>query len=436
MKVKVSVIMPSLNIAPYIRQCIESVMKQTLHEIEIICIDAGSTDGTREILAEYAEKDERIHLIDSSIKSYGYQVNLGIETAQGKYVGIVETDDFVAPEMFGYLYQLAEKYDVDVAHADRFFVQEVGVPTTNHIFLEKRHGKYCQKIGNTGVLSTHLRDTSIWDAIYRREFLCQRHIRCNVSHGAAFQDIGFLQQVHTLAQSFVYSDRLLYYYRMDREDSSTNQPGWLRFVRQEWQFLLESSLREQPEWTWHRGAVCARLVQCFLVESARCINASPQEEWQPDADWLLDHTRELLKRGYLSEEYLSLEERAQLYLLMHSMDSYIDYIRACSQMKQHHEDVLLQRTKSGAIIFGSGVRGRNAFAFLRQHDRNVLGFSDNDEHLWGTMIDGVPVIAPEDIKKHLGKGTVIVCNKLHWEEILDQLQQLGIPAGKIHVYNP
>lgn len=436
MSIKVSVIMPSLNVAPYIRQCIESVLKQTLHEIEIICIDAGSTDGTREILAEYAKEDARIHLIDSSIKSYGYQVNLGIEASQGKYVGIVETDDFVAPEMFGYLYQLAEKCDVDVAHADRFFVQEFGKPTANHIFADKRHGKYGQKIGNTSVLSTHLRDTSIWDAIYRREFLYLRHIRCNESRGAAYQDIGFLQQVHTLAQSFVYSDRPLYYYRMDREGSSTNQPGWLRFVRQEWQFLLESSLREQPEWDRHRGAVCARLVQCFLVESVRCINASSQEEWQPDAEWLLEHTRELVKRGCLAEEYLSQEERQQLYLLMHSLDSYVDYVRACSQVKQHHEDVLLQRTKSGAIIFGSGVRGRNAFSFLRQHERNVFGFSDNDEQLWGTMIDGVPVIAPEDIKKHLGKGSVIICNKLHWEEILDQLRQLGFSTEKVHVYHP
>ena len=68
---KVSVIMPSLNVAPYVRECIESVLGQTLREIEIICVDAGSTDGTLEILREYAEKDSRITLIVSDKKSYG-----------------------------------------------------------------------------------------------------------------------------------------------------------------------------------------------------------------------------------------------------------------------------------------------------------------------------------------------------------------------------
>ena len=61
---KVSVIMPSLNVAPYIRQCMDSVLNQTLKDMEVICVDAGSTDGTREILAEYEQKDKRVRLID------------------------------------------------------------------------------------------------------------------------------------------------------------------------------------------------------------------------------------------------------------------------------------------------------------------------------------------------------------------------------------
>lgn len=65
---KISVIMPSLNVAPYIRECMESVINQTLKDMEILCIDAGSTDGTWEILQEYAVKDSRIQLIRSTKK--------------------------------------------------------------------------------------------------------------------------------------------------------------------------------------------------------------------------------------------------------------------------------------------------------------------------------------------------------------------------------
>ena len=110
---KLTIILPSLNVANYIHTSINSVISQTLHNIEIICVDAGSTDGTLEILREYEKKDKRIKVIVSDIKSYGYQMNLGIQAAGGKYIGIVETDDFIDKNMFYCLYALAEKYDVD-----------------------------------------------------------------------------------------------------------------------------------------------------------------------------------------------------------------------------------------------------------------------------------------------------------------------------------
>lgn len=88
-----------LNAADYIKECLESVIHQTLQELEIICVDAGSTDGTREILEEYAQNDPRIKLIHSKVKSYRYQVNFGISMASGKYIGIVELKEFV---LFGF----------------------------------------------------------------------------------------------------------------------------------------------------------------------------------------------------------------------------------------------------------------------------------------------------------------------------------------------
>ena len=72
----VSIIMPSLNVVSYIEECLQSAINQTLKDIEIICIDAGSTDGTREVITKYLLTDKRIRLIDSAVKSYGYQVNL------------------------------------------------------------------------------------------------------------------------------------------------------------------------------------------------------------------------------------------------------------------------------------------------------------------------------------------------------------------------
>lgn len=117
MDIKVSVIVPSLNVADYIEECMDSIIGQTLREIEIICIDAGSTDGTFEILQKYAEKDKRIRLIHSEKKSYGYQINLGIQMAKGEYLGIVETDDYIDTMMYQELYQTALEYDLDFVKA-------------------------------------------------------------------------------------------------------------------------------------------------------------------------------------------------------------------------------------------------------------------------------------------------------------------------------
>lgn len=116
--IKVSIILPSLNVLPYIKECVESVMNQTLHEIEIICVDAGSTDGTLEILQEYEKQDNRIKLIVSDKKSYGYQMNLGIKAAVGEYIGIVETDDYVSENMYEELYTVARENEVDFVKAD------------------------------------------------------------------------------------------------------------------------------------------------------------------------------------------------------------------------------------------------------------------------------------------------------------------------------
>ena len=106
---QITVIIPSLNRVDSIRECLSSVMVQTLEQMEILCIDAGSTDGTLEILEECALQDKRIEVVQTERKSYGYQVNLGIRLAKGMYIGIVETDDSVDISMYQSLYEQAEK---------------------------------------------------------------------------------------------------------------------------------------------------------------------------------------------------------------------------------------------------------------------------------------------------------------------------------------
>ncbi len=121
-------VLPSLNVASYIRECLESVTRQTLKDIEIICVDSGSTDGTLEVIREFEAKDPRVKVIVSDKKSYGRQMNLGFDAATGEYLGIVETDDWVVPNMYEKLYKIAKRNQLDFVKADfyRFTVNPDG----------------------------------------------------------------------------------------------------------------------------------------------------------------------------------------------------------------------------------------------------------------------------------------------------------------------
>ena len=115
---KVSIIIPTYNVEEYLEECMDSVVRQTLQDIEIICINDGSTDGSLEILKRYAQNDKRIIIVDKENGGYGIGMNIGLDKATGEYIGIVEPDDFVPLNMYEDLYNIAEKENLDFVKAD------------------------------------------------------------------------------------------------------------------------------------------------------------------------------------------------------------------------------------------------------------------------------------------------------------------------------
>ena len=108
-----TVILPSLNVEKYISQCLVSVVNQTYRNLEIICVDAGSTDGTLDIIRKFKEQDSRIKIVNCDKKSYGIQVNMAMDLAKGKYIAIVDTDDFLELDMYDNLVNMAENNKLD-----------------------------------------------------------------------------------------------------------------------------------------------------------------------------------------------------------------------------------------------------------------------------------------------------------------------------------
>lgn len=106
---KVSIVIPVYNVEKYLRECLNSVCRQTLADIEIICVDDGSTDQSGCILDEYAAKDDRFQIIHKKNEGYGKAMNVGMAAVTSPYVGIVESDDLIASDMYEQLYQLIEE---------------------------------------------------------------------------------------------------------------------------------------------------------------------------------------------------------------------------------------------------------------------------------------------------------------------------------------
>ncbi len=117
---KVSVIVPVYNVEKYLEECIESLINQTLTDIEIICINDGSTDNSLKILEELQKKDNRIKIINQKNSGVSSARNNGIENATGEYIGFVDSDDWIDSDYYEKLYNTAKKYNSDIAAGDMY----------------------------------------------------------------------------------------------------------------------------------------------------------------------------------------------------------------------------------------------------------------------------------------------------------------------------
>lgn len=122
----ISVIVPVYNIIPYLPRCIHSICRQTYEKLEIIIVDDGSTDGTSELCDELAAEDSRIRVFHKPNSGSSGARNLGIEKATGKYIGFIDSDDYIDEDMYEKLYEAISKYEVSCAQIGRDEVDEEG----------------------------------------------------------------------------------------------------------------------------------------------------------------------------------------------------------------------------------------------------------------------------------------------------------------------
>lgn len=221
---KVSVLVPVYNTPEtYLRQCLDSLVHQTLRDLEIVAIDDGSTNEAPAILAEYAASHPNMQIVTKPNTGYGDSMNQGIAAARGEYIGICEPDDFASRRMFKTLYQLAKRNDCDIVKGNfREHCQGSWRDRTKDVLFAFEYRKVFDPAAEPRIL---LVQPSIWSAIYRRSMIMENGIMFSPTPGASYQDASFGQQCWISAKRAMLVRSGLLHYRIDNAASSSKETG-------------------------------------------------------------------------------------------------------------------------------------------------------------------------------------------------------------------
>ncbi|MBR7116338.1 MAG: glycosyltransferase family 2 protein [Clostridia bacterium] len=202
--IKVSVVMPIYNAYEYLRPAIDSVLDQTLGEIELICVDDGSTDRSLDILKEYKDKDERVRILTENNAGPSFARNKGLARARGDYVIFLDADDFYEPTLLEKLYLLAEGDELDIAITEydiynmRNSSFESKIPADHAEIFED--GKVVSKSEYPNYIF-QCTENYVWNKLFRTSFLRSRELSFD-------QDLRVFEDVYFVMTSLALADRV------------------------------------------------------------------------------------------------------------------------------------------------------------------------------------------------------------------------------------
>ena len=211
---KISVIIPIYNTQKYLRKCLDSVINQTLKEIEIICINDASTDSSKKILEEYSLKDKRIKIINNE-RNLGQSLtrNKGLDIAKGEFIGFVDSDDYIEPQTYEISYINAKNDNVDIVKfneiifkdkSDKGYLNENNLNVTGKIYNIKKCWRNFSNV--------------IWNKIIKNSIIKKHNLR--FIEGLYGEDFCFLKMLYPFINKVKIISPKFYHYRRRRKQLS------------------------------------------------------------------------------------------------------------------------------------------------------------------------------------------------------------------------
>ena len=223
--IKVSIIVPVYNVEKYLEKCLDSIINQSLKEIEIICVNDCSLDKSLDILKKYKSVDDRVIIINNETNQRaGYSRNIGVERASGEYIGFIDSDDYIDEKYFEELYSAAKKYDSDIVNTNNIFYSYQD-NTLKSMFDNILIDDFCinfntdliiESMRNWFVLKNYKIIRSICNKLWRKEFLKENNIIFLTN--AVGEDLCFTLTALIHEPKISYNNRSIYYYKVYPRD--------------------------------------------------------------------------------------------------------------------------------------------------------------------------------------------------------------------------
>lgn len=314
---KVSVIVPFHNVENYISKCLASLMYQTLEDIEIICINDASTDGSVDIVKTYAENDKRIKLLNiDTMSGQSYARNFGLEIATGEYIGFVDSDDWVELDMFEKMYNRARLGDTDITmcQATLYDDKEQRFYTDDYYSL-----KPLEKMGDNVFSPIDTKDdilninVVLWNKIYKLEFLKKTGVK--FQDGYIYEDMPFFYETYLKASRVNILWEFLYFYRQNRSFSTMQNSDKKIYDRIPMAERTYRVLEQAPFFQEKKAEIVSWLIDDIfhrytLLEDKYYENYYAKMKTLFQSIELTEEDKEVLAKSYCYDEFCNILERS------------------------------------------------------------------------------------------------------------------------------
>jgi len=433
-EVKVSVIVAIYNVGKYLRQCLETIVGQTLREIEIICVNDCSTDDSLEILQGFAGSDERIRVITLPYNSGNAATprNTGLKEAQGKYLSFLDGDDYFEPTMLEKMYKRAEELDSDVVICDYYDYKADGTIVDRDHYKDRpgvyaylrQNDSFSAEVCPDRIFYMNSSDGGAWSMLVRRSF----SLSFNLSHSLSFNsnysldDICYTYCSLALAKRISFVSARLIYYRHTSSGQYSAKSDYLLIggidalasiidvLRKHGVFedLKECLLNRMLE-LFRKWIIAPRDVQLFVLGYSE-LRVKVIQVWGIDK---------------YPEQYFY-DKETYYWIKSVCEKTSEDYTYSLLKRIIHRETVLIDKCfGKRIIIYGAGYCGAYWFGKL---------FGICDIVMWVDMTKKSKFVSsPDEIKSNICYDAVLVAinSSEVFQEVKAYLSRLGVPNDLI-----